>query len=399
MGVRLSVIVVSYNVKLLVSQLLRAIENSRGVGEFEVWVVDNASSDGTREYLEEHWGDREWFRPIWNRDNVGFGRANNQALKRARGERVLFLNPDVLLCEDTLGEVLDFMEREPGVGAVGVRMLHPTGRFAKESKRGVPTPRTAAVKLMGLGRLFPHAHWAGRYYAEHLGERERGEIEIVSGAFMMVGRSVLSEVGGFDEEFFMYGEDIDLSYRIGRAGYRNYYLPIPIVHYKGESTQRNSYRHAYVFYNAMLIFFNKYYRRRWGLLGPFIWCFTIVAAMMSQLREWWSHLVPRRRTRERYLFIGRREEMKQVEAICDGYGVDIECREGTELTLPEGHNSEGVNGESYDYVVYDMGVFRVGHVLELFERSGRASMGTYYSDEGVVILPRRQMLRQSSIEE
>ena len=389
--VKLSIIIVSYNVKYYLGQLLLSIERSDSVAEREVWVVDNASTDGTKDFLNRGWANCEWLHTIWNKENVGFGRANNQALRRAKGEYILFLNPDTLLGESTLSESLNFLQNQPDAGAVGVRMLHPNGSFARESKRGVPTPWAAACKLIGLSSLFPRSRRVGRYYAEHVAETEVGEIDIVSGAYMMVRRAVLDQTGGFDEDFFMYGEDIDLSYRIKQAGYHNYYVPTPMLHYKGESATQNTFRHAHVFYNAMLIFFLKHYRNSFPLLVLPIRLFTVLAAAGQGLGDWLRAIVPAKRKRERFLFIGRKAEFNRVADICESYGVDIELREGTFETLPQGHNTPGVAGEEYDYVVYDLEQFPIASILALFVNSKHPSIGTYSSSLHTLIIHRVAM--------
>ena len=175
---------------------------------------------------------------------------------------MLLLNPDTLVAEDTLRSCLDFLDARPTVGAVGVRMLNSDGSFAPESRRGLPTPFTSFCKMTGLWTLFPKSRLFGRYYMRYLNPDEANPIEVISGAFNMVRRKALDQIGLLDEDFFMYGEDIDLSYRLLQGGWENYYLPCTILHYKGESTVKSSFRYVNVFYKAMLIFFNKHYGPR-----------------------------------------------------------------------------------------------------------------------------------------
>lgn len=258
----LSVIIVSYNVKHYLRQCLTSVWRAlRGV-EGEVFVVDNASADGSVAYLRAAFpaADYPALHIIAGTRNVGFGRANNLALARATGDYVLFLNPDTLLGEETLREALAFARSHEALGALGVRMLNDRGAFAPESRRGRPTPWAAFCKMSGLVRLFPRSRAMGSYYMGWLDVDRSAPIEIVSGAFMFCSHRALRTTGGFDEAFFMYGEDIDLSYRLLSAGYTNYYLPTPILHYKGESTHKNSYRYVHVFYEAMYLFFRKHYR-------------------------------------------------------------------------------------------------------------------------------------------
>jgi GT2 family glycosyltransferase len=200
---------------------------------------------------------------IANKENVGFSRANNQALKVAEGKYHLLLNPDTIVEEDTFKKVVDFMDEHPDAGGLGVKMIDGKGNFLPESKRGLPTPKDAFYKIFGLSRLFPRSKRFGRYHLSFLDMDKTHEIEILSGAFMLMRKEVLDKVGLLDEEFFMYGEDIDLSYRIVLGGYKNYYYPeTRIIHYKGESTKKSSVNYVFVFYNAMIIFAKKHFSEK-----------------------------------------------------------------------------------------------------------------------------------------
>ena len=253
---QLSVVIVSYNVKYYVHQSLCSVEKAAQGIEHEVFVVDNNSTDGTRDFLPALHPDVQY---LWNQENVGFARANNQALRKARGQYVLLLNPDTIITEHTLTDLIALMEQRPDAGAIGVRMLDPDGRFAPESRRGIPTPFTAFCKMTGLCRLFPKSRTFGRYYMQYLDANHVNEIEVISGACFFTRLSTLRQSGLLDEDFFMYGEDIDLSFRILQTGLKNLYLPTPILHYKGESTHESTYRYVQIFYQAMLIFFRKHF--------------------------------------------------------------------------------------------------------------------------------------------
>lgn len=287
---KLSIVIVSYNVRYHLEQCLRSVFRALVGIPAEVWVVDNASTDGSVEYLKERFPDALF---IANTENLGFSRANNQAIRRSKGEYVLLLNPDTLVAEDTFRVCLNFLDAHPGVGATGVRMLHPDGSFAPESRRGLPTPFTSFCKMSGLGTLFPGSRIFGRYYMRYLDVEQPNPIEVISGAFNMVRRKALDQIGLLDEDFFMYGEDIDLSYRLLQGGWQNYYLPCVILHYKGESTEKSSYRYVHVFYEAMLIFFNKHYGRRHYILGSLI----RLAVYARALVDMWQRLVQRVRIR------------------------------------------------------------------------------------------------------
>jgi GT2 family glycosyltransferase len=195
---------------------------------------------------------------IQNKENIGFAKANNQGIKIANGKYILLLNPDTILQEDTLQKCLDAMENNSKIGALGVKMLDGAGNFLPESKRGFPTPFVAFSKMIGLAKLFPKSKLFGKYHLSYLDENKNHEVEVLSGAFMMLRKEILSEVGNLDETYFMYGEDIDLSYQIIKSGYQNYYLSdTSIVHFKGESTKKGSLNYIKLFYGAMLIFAKK----------------------------------------------------------------------------------------------------------------------------------------------
>jgi N-acetylglucosaminyl-diphospho-decaprenol L-rhamnosyltransferase len=258
----LSVVIVSYNVKFFLEQCLsslkKAVDGSAELrGHAEVFVVDNASVDGSLAFLTPLY---PAFRFIQNKDNAGFARANNQVLPLCTGEFILFLNPDTILAEDSLDCCLSFFRVHPEAGALGVHMVDGGGRYLKESKRGFPDPITSFYKMAGLTRLFPRSKTFSSYYLGHLDEKESHAVDILSGAFMMIKRSTLDKTGGFDEQFFMYAEDIDLSYRISQSGLQNYYLSATtIIHFKGEST-RKDFRYNKMFYSSMTLFMKKHFR-------------------------------------------------------------------------------------------------------------------------------------------
>ena len=228
----------------------------RGI-EGEIIVVDNHSVDNSVSMVKSRFSQ---VRLIENTENVGFAKANNQAIRVSSGEYVLLLNPDTLVEEDTFEKCVGFMDRTSDCGGLGVKMVDGQGRFLPESKRGIPYPSSSFYKLFGLSKLFPKSKKFGAYHATYIGEDETHEVEVLAGAFMMLRRSVLDEVGLLDEDYFMYGEDIDLSYRILKGGYKNYYFPqTRIIHYKGESTKKGSLNYVYVFYNAMQIFARKHF--------------------------------------------------------------------------------------------------------------------------------------------
>ena len=244
---KLSVIIVNYNVRILLEACLKSVEKALTGIEGEIFVVDNHSSDDSVAYLEPRFPKVHF---IANKENMGFARANNLAIRQSQAEYVLLLNPDTVVYENTLRESVAFLDSHPEVGGVGVRMLTRDGEAAPESRRAIPTPWVAFLKMIGFSK---------RYYMSHLPWDKPGRIEVISGAYCMLRRKALDQVGLLDEDFFMYGEDIDLSYRLLKGGWQNWYLPLDIIHYKGESTQKSSFRYVHVFYQAMLIFFRKHY--------------------------------------------------------------------------------------------------------------------------------------------
>ena len=244
---KLSVVIVSYNVRSYLEQCLQSVQRALEGIEGEVFVVDNHSDDDSVVTVREKY---PWVRLIENQENLGFSKANNQAIRQSQADYVLLLNPDTVVAEDTLRGVLTFMDEHPKAGGAGVMMCYEDGSRAPESRRALPTPWVAALKMLGFTK---------RYYMSHLPWDQPCRIEVISGAFCLLRYEALKTIGLLDEDFFMYGEDIDLSYRLLKGGWENWYLPYSIIHYKGKSTQKSDYRYVHVFYQAMLIFFQKHY--------------------------------------------------------------------------------------------------------------------------------------------
>ena len=246
------------------NSVYKALSNVSG----EVFVVDNNSVDNSIEMVKKKFPETHI---IENKINVGFSKANNQGIELAKGKYILLLNPDTVIEEDTLGKVIDFMENNTDAGGLGVHMVDGSGTFLPESKRGLPTPMVAFYKIFGLSTLFPKSKKFGKYHLGYLPEFETNEVEILSGAFMLMRKETLDKVGLLDETFFMYGEDIDLSYRILLGGYKNYYFAeTNIIHYKGESTKKSSVNYVFVFYRAMVIFAEKHFSKKNAKLFSFL---------------------------------------------------------------------------------------------------------------------------------
>lgn len=277
----LSIIIVNYNVKHFLEQCLCSVGKALAGIDGEVIVVDNHSTDGSIDYLNNHFPGTII---IENRCNAGFSKACNEGLSSAKGKYILFLNPDTLIAENTFQKCISFFEQNKHVGAIGVRMIDGSGHFLKESKRSFPSPLTSLYKLFGLSRVFPHSKTFSRYHLGHLDAQQNHEVDVLAGAFMMIPKNILEKTGSFDESFFMYGEDVDLSYRIQQDGYKNVYLAeTEIVHFKGESTKRGSLNYVRMFYNAMSLFVKKHYGgTRAGIFNAAIqfaiWIRAIIAA-------------------------------------------------------------------------------------------------------------------------
>jgi N-acetylglucosaminyl-diphospho-decaprenol L-rhamnosyltransferase len=280
----LSIIIVNYNVKYFLEQCLCSVVKAFRVCETEIFVVDNNSTDGSMDYLQPKFPQVKF---ISNKINAGFAKANNQALLQASGKYILFLNPDTIIAENTFEKCISLLESNQKIGAVGVRMIDGSGFYLKESRRGFPSPWVSFCKLSGLIKIFPHSKIISKYYLGYLKENENNIVDVLSGAFMMVKKSVLDITGGFDEQFFMYAEDIDLSYRIQNAGFLNYYLAnTTIIHFKGESTRKNL-RYVKLFYKAMSQFVRKHYNGNISFIFTAVMDFAIwlraVVSLISNL--------------------------------------------------------------------------------------------------------------------
>ena len=254
---KLSVIIVSYKVPYFLEQALSSVYKAAENIATEIIVIDNNSRDETVGIIKDKFPEVIL---IENIKNTGFATANNQGIEIAVGEFILFLNPDTVVREDTFEKVIDFMQKTPDAGGLGVKMIDGTGNFLPESKRGFPSPQVAFYKTFGLSKFFPKSKWFNQYHLGYLDKDKIHKVDVLSGAFLLIPRNVLNETGYWDEDYFMYGEDIDLSYRIKKAGYNNYYFPeTTIIHYKGESTKKGSLNYVITFYEAMIIFAKKHF--------------------------------------------------------------------------------------------------------------------------------------------
>lgn len=400
MALKLSVIIVNYNVKYYLDQCIRSV--LRAFEEMntpaEIIVVDNHSADGSVDYLEQRYPQKLFpmVRFVRSAHNLGFARANNIAIRQSRGEYVLLLNPDTIVGEDALKASVDFMDAHEDAGAVGVRMLGAQGRRAMESRRGLPTPMVSFFKMLGFCNRWPHHRLFGKYYMGYLPWDEPSQIEVVSGAYCMLRRKALDEVGLLDEDFFMYGEDIDLSYRVLKGGYHNYYLPVDILHYKGESTQKSSFRYVHVFYEAMLIFFRKHYSGMTFLLSLPIKTAIYAKALMAlvgmlsdRMRKSLGFFAPSAEGAQHYVFVGSLEMQDACRDIARRLGLDAEFHDSEVLE----DKSEATWSEKNDNVlVLDADSMSYADMLKRMSRLSdmnvNVTLGTYSKEIGKVITDR-----------
>ena len=378
---KLSVVIVNYNVKYFLEQCLHSLEQAATGIDHEVIVVDNASTDGSTEYITARFPNVKW---MACRENNGFSKGNNIAIAQAKGEYILMLNPDTIVTKEAIAGCIEYMDNNAGAGACGVYMLRTDGTFAPESRRALPTPFVAFCKMSGLSKMFPKSHTFGRYYMQYLDKNEANPIEIISGAYMMVRHKTIKKTGALDEDFFMYGEDIDLSYRILKGGYTNHYLPLRILHYKGESTNKSTYRYVHTFYRAMQLFFKKHYSH-YSLLVSLpiniaIWTRAILAYIGNQF-------IHRKAAQDtpaiNCIVLGSKETITEVkelfqEKLKNGKHAFVEA---TEETAPQGHTDGKIDLNGYNTVVYDTEAYSYSTILQLLNNGNRQKLrlGTYSS--------------------
>lgn len=385
-------IIVSYNVRHYLLQCLRSVKRASRDIDTEIIVIDNHSRDGSADYVRAHC---QGVNLIESNHNLGFSRANNIGIRQSTGDYILLLNPDTIVAENTLESVLSFMDNHPKAGGAGVMMYKADGSVAKESRRGLPSPATAFYKMCGLCNLYPRNRRFGKYYMGYLPWDSPQKIEVVSGAFFMIRRRALLQTGLLDEDFFMYGEDIDLSYRLLQAGWENWYLPYPILHYKGESTQKTSFRYVHVFYNAMLIFLQKHYNNIGVLLTlpikAAIYIKATLALVATQSRRVGKSLgfTGRREKQPEYLFVGSAEMTGYCQALANRQG--LTSRQKVVETGDVAMTMEPLLGKGQGelVVVFDTDIFSYSDILAImakYEGNG-AVMATYYSKTKTIITP------------
>ena len=371
---KLTVVIVSYNVRYFLEQCIISVQRACKDLEYEIYVVDNDSSDDTVDYITRRFGDTITL--IESQHNLGFARANNIAIRQTESQYVLLLNPDTFVGEDSIRTVIDFMDAHPKAGGVGVMMHNPDGTVARESRRGLPTPWVSLLKMLGKSK---------RYYMSHLPWDEPAQIEVMSGAFCMLRREALDQVGLLDEDFFMYGEDIDLSYRIMKGGFENWYVPAKIVHYKGESTHKTSFRYVHVFYQAMAIFFRKHYGHLSILvtlpihLAIYMRAFIALIHMQGQRIRESLGLYARRAAEVDYAFAGSTRMQTECRKLAKRKGLQGRF----------GFSANEVEMSEHTCLVYDSQKYSFDDIIaDARQRAGRFKcIGTYNSDTRLLITP------------
>ncbi|MCD8202252.1 MAG: glycosyltransferase family 2 protein [Prevotella sp.] len=391
---KLSIIIVSYNVKNYLQQCLDSVQRAIDGIDAKIIIVDNHSKDNTVECIRKN---HKNIKIISCKHNYGFAHANNMAIGKAKSEYVLLINPDTFVGENTIKECLEFMDAHENAGGLGVRMLKCDGSSALESRRGLPSPMVSFYKMCGLCAKFPTSKRFGKYYMGYLPWDEPEQIEVISGAFIMLRREALNKVGLLDEDFFMYGEDIDLSFRLLKSGYENWYLPTKILHYKGESTQKSSFRYVHVFYQAMIIFFRKHYGHLSFWINIPIKTAIYVKAFFALMKIWSEQIKKtlgffsyKNKKIPSFLFFANESSLAKCRRIADHNGLTAEFFQCDEQSVPDGHLHfiEGIDIQTTTYAVYDISSYKYETILENFSKNNNNPnllIGTYHPEYNMII--------------
>lgn len=385
---KLSVVIVNYNVKYYLEQCLRALLRAAEGVDCEILVVDNASEDGSMQYLKPRFPRVTW---IECKENGGFSHGNNIGFSHARGEYILMLNPDTIVTKDAIHGCIKFMDEHPEAGAAGVKMINKDGTFAMESRRGIVKPWVAFCKATGLCRRYPKSRLFGHYYMSYLDTEEANPIEMVSGAFMFLRHETLDRIGTLDEQFFMYWEDSDLSYRILKSGEKNYYLPYTIFHYKGESSVKSKLRYRYWLYSSLQIFFKKHFPL-YNILF-YIPLQLSVAVLKFRIhhaypivygKNWEEYNEPPKR----FIVIGSQQACDEIKEICsrNNLTADNLYLPTTEAETTDGHLTIK-NIEGYTHVLYDAESYSYDTMLQLLQKTpgNTLRLATYSTATGKLI--------------
>lgn len=369
----LDIVIVSYNVKYYLEQCLNAVRQAVVGIDTVIWVVDNCSSDGSVDYLEPMFPEVHFIR---GKENVGFSRANNLAIVQGHGKYVLLLNPDTIVTTKTIKDCIHLLDHNPEIGSTGVSMYNADGSYARESKRAIPTAKVSFFKMIGLSSLFPKHKRFAKYHLGYLDPLESHEIEVISGAFNMLRRKALDEVGLLDEDFFMYGEDIDLSYRMLLGGWKNWYVPSPMLHYKGESAHSSTFRYVNVFYQAMVIFYDKHFGGRYNISTWFIRFAVYLKALLTLLK---------------HLYINVKRNCFSSSKVINAYiQCEEDCKDIVQDILMRDEIMVVNQVNDADVLLFQKGLFTYDQMLDtlIHQESRRCQLGVYDREKGIIILPR-----------
>ena len=376
---QLSVIILNYNVRYFLEQCVLSVENAIKTLDAEIIVIDNNSSDDSCEMMKQRF---PHIKLIENKDNLGFPKGNNIGVAQAKGEYICILNPDTVVAEDAFEKIASFLAITENVGIVGVKLIDGTGNFLPESKRGIPTPWVAFTKITGLYKIFPKSRIFGKYYAQHLSENETGKVDILVGAFMVMKRNLYNEIGGFDENCFMYSDDIDLSYRALKEGKSNYYFhKTSVLHYKGESTVKDE-TYMKRFQEAMNFFYKKHFK-----VSFFFSVFMKMGILFFSFVKMFQGKSKQKRNPQNYILVSQDEFLKDV--LENKLKNPIQLQKSAQFVF-ENKNSEVIFDQNFNSFKTIIDAFETnknkGMSFKILPKSSRFLIGSNSSfDRGEVI--------------
>jgi GT2 family glycosyltransferase len=376
---QLSVIILNYNVRYFLEQCVLSVENAIKTLDAEIIVIDNNSSDDSCEMMKQRF---PHIKLIENKDNLGFPKGNNIGVAQAKGEYICILNPDTVVAEDAFEKIASFLAIIENVGIVGVKLIDGTGNFLPESKRAIPTPWVAFTKITGLYKIFPKSRILGKYYAQHLSENETGKVDILVGAFMVMKRNLYNEIGGFDENCFMYSDDIDLSYRVLKEGKSNYYFhETLVIHYKGESTVKDE-TYMKRFQEAMNFFYKKHFK-----VSFFFSVFMKMGILFFSFVKMFQGKSKQKRNPQNYILVSQDEFLKDV--LENKLKNPIQLQKSAQFVF-ENKNSEVIFDQNFNSFKTIIDAFETnknkGMSFKILPKSSRFLIGSNSSfDRGEVI--------------
>jgi GT2 family glycosyltransferase len=358
---QLSVIILNYNVRFFLELCVLSVQQAIQNLDAEIIVIDNNSSDDSCTMMKQRFPN---ITLIENKENSGFPKGNNIAVKEAKGEYICILNPDTVVAEDTFEKVLAFAKSKTDLGIVGCKLIDGTGNFLPESKRGIPTPWVAFTKIFGLYKFFPNSSLFNKYYAQHLNENQTGKVDILVGAFMVMRRELYKEIGGFDEKCFMYSDDIDLSYMALQKGKSNYYFhAVTVIHYKGESTIKDG-TYMKRFQEAMNFFYKKHFK-----VSFFFSLFMKMGILFFSFVKMFQGKVKPKPNPEKYVFVSDSEPIREK--------LENKLQKNTERILLENGNrvlSQSISENRNVAVILDTNYLNFKEAITFFETNKNKSV-------------------------